>query len=357
MGLSAQASVVIEADSGRVVYGNNIDKKLSMASTTKIMTSLLALENCNLDEKFCVTDEMVRVEGTSMGLVGGDIVTMRAIVYGMLLQSGNDAANVAAFTMAGSLEDFSKMMNQRACEIGMNNTNFVTPSGLDAPEHYSTAYDMALLGAQAIKNPDFAEICSSKTASVEYGNPPYSRKLYNHNKFLLQYEGAFGIKTGFTKKSGRCLVTAVTRDGVTLVAVTLNAPDDWNDHAKLYNYAFSKVKSYNLKSDLSDITLDIVGSANSSVGVEMITQPIASLFDGEAEKVKYDVLIKKFEYAPVEMGRIVGCVRYYLNGEVLCEAPLTVCEDVACITEISENGTTQFWCTVLKSFLRFFESL
>lgn len=357
LNLSAHSCVIIEANSGRVVYGYNIDEKLSMASTTKIMTSLLALENCSLDDEFCVTAEMVSVEGTSMGLVDGDTVTMRTIVYGMLLQSGNDAANVAAYKMAGSLEDFAEMMNFRAAEIGMTNTNFVTPSGLDAQDHYSTAYDMALLGACAIKNSEFAGICSAKTADVTYGNPPYLRKLYNHNKFLLQYDGAFGIKTGYTKKSGRCLVTAVERDGVTLVAVTLNAPDDWNDHKKLYDYAFSKVTAYNLCDDLSGVTLSVVGADNDFVGVEMLKPPVATLFENEIDKIKRQILIKKFEYAPVEKGSVAGSVRYYSGNELVCEVPLTVADDVACETQNDKNGLKYFWLSVWRSVLRFIESL
>ena len=348
LGLSAQASVVIEANSGRVIYGNNQDEKLSMASTTKIMTSLLALENCELDIEFCVTDEMVRVEGTSMGLVSGDYVTMRAIVYGMLLQSGNDAANVAAYMMSGSIDEFAKLMNARAERIGMKNTNFVTPSGLDADEHYSTAYDMALLGAESINNETFAEICSSKTARVSYGNPAYMRTLSNHNKFLSQYDGAFGIKTGFTKKSGRCLVTAVERDGVTLVAVTLNAPDDWNDHAKLYDYAFSKVELCELDDDLSGVELDVIGSDCETKGVTVITKPVAVLSDGESKKVKRKILLKKIEYAPIDKGSIVGVVRYYIDEMLLCEAPLTVVSDVQCTTHIKQECKNPFVVNFLK---------
>lgn len=351
LSLSAQASVIIEADSGRVIYGNNKDEKLSMASTTKIMTSLLALENCELDVEFRVTGEMVQVEGTSMGLADGDIVTMRAIVYGMLLQSGNDAANVAAYMMAGSIEKFAELMNERADKIGMTNTNFVTPSGLDAQEHYSTAYDMALLGAEAIKNGDFAEICSNKSASVSYGNPTYSRKLYNHNKFLSQYDGAFGIKTGFTKKSGRCLVTAVERGGITLVAVTLNAPDDWNDHAKLYDYAFEKVKRYNLDDDLSNITLDVIGSDGSFEEIAVMTKPSAVLYENEVKKVKRRILLKKFEYAPIEKGSVVGTLQYYLDEKIICEVPVTVQSNVECVTQVKKENENRY----MTSFKRFID--
>jgi D-alanyl-D-alanine carboxypeptidase/D-alanyl-D-alanine carboxypeptidase (penicillin-binding protein 5/6) len=275
---------------------------------------------------------------------------MRAIVYGMLLQSGNDAANVAAFMMSGSIEEFSVLMNERADKIGMKNTNFVTPSGLDADEHYSTAYDMALLGAEAIRNEDFAEICSSKNARVVYGNPAYSRTLYNHNRFLSQYDGAFGIKTGYTQKSGRCLVTAVERDGITLVAVTLNAPDDWNDHAKLYDYAFSRIKLYNLDDDLT-ASLDLIGAQYDNVEIMVSGQAVAALLDDELKRVERQILLKKFEYAPIKKDTIVGSVRYYLDDLLICEVPITVKDDVECITQVK----AEFKCPFVISLLRFID--
>ena len=170
--LSARSAALLCVESGEFLYRKNADERLSMASTTKIMTSLLALEYAKPDKEIVVTEEMVSVEGTSMGLVAGDSVSMRELVYGMLLQSGNDAANTVATVIGGSAEGFAKLMNERAAEIGMSDTNFVTASGLDAQEHYSTAHDMALLAAECLRNPEFAAICSQKTARLTYGNPP-----------------------------------------------------------------------------------------------------------------------------------------------------------------------------------------
>ncbi|HQD73306.1 MAG TPA: serine hydrolase, partial [Clostridiales bacterium] len=203
--ISAKAAVLMCADTGEVLFSLNKDLRLPMASTTKIMTALIALEDPSPMREIKVTKEMVAVEGTSMGLLPDDTISLYTLAAGMLLESGNDAANVTAYAIAGGLNEFAKLMNKKAKELGLKNTNFVTPSGLDADKHYSTAYDLALLGAAAIKNPLFKEICSQKSMKVEFGNPPYPRWLYNHNRLLSSYEGTIGIKTGYTKKSGRCL--------------------------------------------------------------------------------------------------------------------------------------------------------
>ena len=205
---SAKAAVLINGDTGEIIYSYNENEKLPMASTTKIMTALILCETADLSEEITVTADMLKVEGSSMGLLAGDRVTYHDLLYGMMLASGNDAANVTAISIAGSVEKFAKMMNRRAEELGLKNTHFVTPSGLDADGHYTTAYDLALLAAFALKNEDFAKAASSKSAVLNYGNPPYRRTLTNHNKLLSSFEGAVGVKTGFTKKSGRCLVSA-----------------------------------------------------------------------------------------------------------------------------------------------------
>lgn len=205
LGVSARSAVLMCANNGEVLYSKNSGERMPMASTTKIMTSLLAIEAAVPDMEIKVTHDMVAVEGTSMGLREGDSVSMRELVYGMLLQSGNDAANTVAVALGGSNEGFARMMNERAREIGMNDTNFVTASGLDSGEHYSTAYDMALLACESISNPEFAAVCSSKTARLTYGNPPYARTLRNHNRLLWSDDSVIGIKTGFTKKAAAAL--------------------------------------------------------------------------------------------------------------------------------------------------------
>lgn len=325
--VSAKSAVVICADTCEVVYSKNMNEQLSMASTTKIMTSIIALEYGAVDELQTVTNDMIAVEGTSIGLLESDEISLKTLVKGMLLESGNDAANAVAHIIGGDIPTFVAMMNNKAKEIGMYSTSFETPSGLDGEHHYSTAFDMAVLGAYAIKNPEFKSICEDESDVVYYGNPPYRRVFTNHNKLLELYDGAFGIKTGFTKKSGRCLVSAVCKDGKTLVAVTLNAPDDWNDHIKMYDYAFEKVNSFQLTEDLSDIRLKVVGGTKDSINIELLSIPEYTTI---ADKLDYidKIYIKQFEYAPVFKGDIVGKIEFYFNKLKIGEVPICASETV-----------------------------
>lgn len=324
IGVSAESAVLMCADNGEILFSRNSDRQMSMASTTKIMTSLLALEAAIPEKEIVVTKEMVSVEGTSMGLIPGDSVSMEELVYGMLLQSGNDAANTVAHVLGGGPEGFAKLMNERAAEIGMKNTNFVTASGLDDKNHYSTAYDMALLACECIENPEFADICSQKKAKLTYGNPPYARTLTNHNKLLWKYSDTIGIKTGFTKKSGRCLVSAAKRDGVTLVAVTLNAPDDWNDHISMFEYGFSKCKGTSISCDLSGVSLKVAGGDKPSVSVKLAYNP-EWLSDEES---RCRVILKPFEYAPVPEDSVVGSAVFYSDNGIIDEVPLLAADSV-----------------------------
>lgn len=307
--VSAESAVLIEANSNAVIFEKESKKQMPMASTTKIMTSIIAIENMEPNREITVTDRMVSVEGTSMGLLPSDRVTVHGLVCGMLMSSGNDAANSLAYEMSGSPERFSNVMNSYAKKIGMNNTNFVTPSGLDDENHFSTAYDMALLGSYAIKNREFLSICSAKSIRIEFGNPPYSRTLKNHNKLLSSYDGCIGIKTGFTKKSGRCLVSAATKNGITLVAVTLNAPNDWEDHKKMFDYGFSVVQKRALDSE-PDFALKVVGGKKKDVSLKFAFTPEMSVFEDYNPDIVRKIYLKQFEYAPIDKGSIVGKVVY-----------------------------------------------
>lgn len=220
--VNAEAAVVMDADSGRLLYAQNPDKRLANASTTKIMTALLTLEQPDQDRYFTVDSDAIQVEGTTMGLQPGDSVTLHQLAAGMLLPSGNDAANAAAVEIAGSEEAFVRLMNQRAAELGLENTQYRNPSGLDAEGHYSSARDLATLAAHALENEDFADIVSKQEIRMAFGNPPYNRSLYTTNKLLERYPYAIGVKTGYTDDAGLCLVTAAEKDGTRLIIVTLN---------------------------------------------------------------------------------------------------------------------------------------
>ncbi len=332
LNVSAKSCILIEASSGRVLYSVNEREQLPIASTTKIMSALLALEHGDLDTSFVAEDNAIMVEGSSMGLRFGDTVTLRDLCYGMLLPSGNDAANLAAVRIAGSKEAFAELMNQRAQEIGMTQTHFVTPSGLHNDDHYSTAYDMALLAQEALKNTAFVDICKQKKAKLTFGNPPYDRWLSNHNKLLDYYEGCIGMKTGFTKKAGRCLVSAVERDGMVLICVTLNDPNDWLDHANIFDYGFSLVQKVNLTPDLSGICANAVGATQDTIPLTVQELSVV-LTAEEQQRLQSRMLLRPFYEAPIQQGERLGSYEYLLDGEVIASGDICAAVDILSIKE------------------------
>ncbi|MBE6888909.1 MAG: D-alanyl-D-alanine carboxypeptidase [Ruminococcaceae bacterium] len=317
--LSAVSAILIEAETGTVIYEKNADAQRAMASTTKIMTAILTIEAGDLDTEFVADSYAIRVEGTSMGLQEGDRVSRRDLLYGILLPSGNDAANAAAVSVGGSIGGFVDMMNEKAEELGLSSTHFVTPSGLDANGHYTTARDLARLTAYAMENDTFREIVCCKSAQVEYGNPPYLRTLYNSNKMLTRYNGAIGVKTGFTDNARRCLVSAAERDGVTLIAVTLNAGDDWNDHTKMLDYGFTQVKSFPLELSCSERVA--VAGTGQSVEVYAEQDEIA-LLPSQRERLTRRVMLPKFVYGSVRQGEELGYIEFSIDGKAVKTCPL-----------------------------------
>lgn len=337
-GVSAQSYLVMDAATGTVLFEQSAHERRPMASTTKIMTTLLALEE-DLDTPFKADEKSLQVEGSSMGLLPGDEVTLRDLCYGMMLSSGNDSATLTATHIAGSVEGFAKEMNARAAEIGMTDTQFKNPSGLPDDEHYSTAYDMALLAREALENETFAEICSTDKIKLSFGNPPAARWLENHNRLLSMYEGCIGVKTGFTKAAGRCLVSAAERDGRRLICVTLNAPDDWNDHAALFDAGFAR-ETKKLWSKEEAVSISVTGGTQTKV--EAYTeQNLESYTDGEVE-----VLTHPFYYAPIAAGDVVGTVRLKNEDGTEQRIPLLAKEGV------TEKIPTPvgFWESVRKLF-------
>lgn len=325
--VGAKAAVVMEAQSGTLLFAQDAHRQLPMASTTKIMTVLLTLEQPGLDEEFTVDPDAIRVEGSSMGLQEGDTVTLRALAGGMLTASGNDAAGAAAVRIAGSQEDFVALMNQRAQQLGMLETHFVTPSGLDAEGHYSTAYDMALLGRAALQNPDLAQMAGSKRLSLTFGDPPYQRSLLNHNRLLSLYPGTVGIKTGFTKAAGRCLVSAAQRDGVTLIVVTLGCGDDWNTHMALYQRYFPMTAVEPLLPQ-GELFVPVVGGVQSQVALRQLEEPSFVRIQGEEQSLEQKIFAPNFCYAPIFDGDIIGKIVYYREGRPVGESPLAAAGSV-----------------------------
>lgn len=312
----AAGAVLMDAESGRVLYGHDAHKPRLIASTTKLMTALVAVERAvDLDETVTVKGEWLGSEGSSIYLRAGEEITLRGLLYGLLLQSGNDAAMVIACHTAGSVEEFVELMNWRAAELGMKDSSFANPSGLDHENHYSTPYDMALLARACLDNSTVAELCATKSITVG------TRTFVNHNKLLWRCEGCVGMKTGFTEKAGRTLVSAAVRDGQTLICVTLNDGDDWNDHRKLLDYGF---RIYPRQ------VLCRAGEVLGAVAVEgslIPTMPVAA--KGElgyplkaGEQLVPEVELLRSATAPLPPGVQLGELRWRLDGEVVAQMPL-----------------------------------
>lgn len=329
LGVSAQSAVLYCVNNDTVLFEKNSNTKMSMASTTKILTTLITLEQAQAEDKeVTFTKEMI-AEGSSMYLKEGYKLHLSDLATGMMTVSGNDAANAAAISISGSTEDFAKVMNDKAEQIGMTSSNFVTPSGLDDENHYSTALDMAHLMAYAMSNSSFAELTAKKNAQVNFISPESMSITYsNHNKLLSLYEYCNGGKTGYTKKSGRCLVTSAEKDGVKLIAVTLNAPDDWNDHINMYNYGFSKVTAVTDVDKDYSIQADVVGGTANSVTVKPVKTIDYVKPANSNSEVTRKVIIDSFLYAPLEKGEVVGTAQYYLDNKLLCEVPLVTTTNV-----------------------------
>lgn len=339
--VSAEAAVVMDADSGRLLYAQNPDKRLANASTTKIMTALLTLEQPDQDRYFTVDSDAIQVEGTTMGLQPGDSVTLHQLAAGMLLPSGNDAANAAAVEIAGSEGAFVRLMNQRAAELGLENTQYRNPSGLDAEGHYSSARDLAALAAHALENEDFADIVSKQEIRMAFGNPPYNRSLYTTNKLLERYPYAIGVKTGYTDDAGLCLVTAAEKDGTRLIIVTLNGKDDVNTHMRLYEHFFPLLARVDLSGFTEGISVPVTGGTRDSVAAVPAAEPEAALLEREYDELTRDVELPRFVYAPVEAGQVLGEIRLLSGDKVVWQSALVADSDVPALTR-ERQGILEF---------------
>ena len=316
IGTSAVSAIVIETSGNTVIYEKNAYKRMPMASTTKIMTALCAIEAGNIDRTVTVDDRAVGIEGSSIYLANNERLTIRELLYGLMLNSGNDAAMAIACAVSGSPEEFAVLMNQTAQRIGAKNTNFENPSGLDGKNHYTTAYDLAIITSYAMKIPVFKQIVSTYKKTIPNGDKDYDRQLKNHNKLLNMYEGCTGVKTGYTKKCGRCLVSSAKRDNVELVAVTLNDGDDWNDHIKMLDYGFENVVNKQVvKKGEYIATLPVKDGqqqyvklvADSDINVTLKTNENCNV------EIKYDM--QQNAMAPVNYGSVFGKMHVFVNGK------------------------------------------
>lgn len=306
-GVSARAALLMEADSGDVLYESNADEPMLIASTTKILTALVAMERCDLDQVVVIDPAWTGIEGSSMYLAPGQELTVEDLLYGLMLASGNDAAVALACIAAGSVEDFAVLMNEKAETLGCESAHFVNPNGLDAEGHHASARDLAIITREAIQNETFCKIASTQSKTI--GDMTYT----NHNRLLRECEGVFGVKTGYTEAAGRSLVTCCERNGVTLICVTLSAPDDWNDHKSLYDWAYSRWTAFTVLEESDARTVPVIGGRTEEVSVAPATE--LSVCCETDDAVTLTMELPAFVYAPVAAGAAAGRATAWIDGE------------------------------------------
>ena len=313
--LSARHAILLDAQTGRVLFEKNADAKSLIASTTKIMTALVVAQQCNVLDRVRIPKEAVGIEGSSMYLQEGEILTVQELLYGLMLHSGNDAAVALAIYCGGTVEGFAELMNDKAHMLGLENTHFVNPHGLDAPGHYSTAEDLAVLAAYAMEDPIFARTVSAKTVKVG------ERYLTNHNKLLWRVEGADGVKTGYTKAAGRILVSSATRLSRRLIAVTIDAPSDWEDHKTLLEMGFSEFSVTQIVEKGTVLgTKAIIGGQEGTVALLADESFCYALAPGESPRIV--VSGQEFVYAPIAEGQSAGYAYVLLEEKTVGKIPL-----------------------------------
>jgi len=313
--VSAKSAYVLDAVSGRVLFEKNSTKQSLIASTTKIMTALVVCEQCNVLDRMRIPKEAVGIEGSSMYLQEGEILTIQELLYGLMLSSGNDAAVALAIYCGGTVEGFAQLMNDKARNLELRDTHFENPNGLDCPGHYSTAKDLAVLATYAMENPIFAKTVSAKTIRIG------QRYLRNHNKLLWRVEGADGVKTGYTKAAGRILVSSAQRQGRRIIVVTLDAPDDWNDHAALLEEGFSRYQTRTIVTEGQYVgSMDVVGGQNHRVSVFASEDFSYALAPEENPQLMLPG--PGFVYAPAVEGADAGFVYVLVQGKVVGKVPV-----------------------------------
>ncbi len=346
-GVKTSACSLVEVESQRVLYSENGDKQLPMASTTKIMTALVAIEKGNLTDTVTITRESAGTEGSSIYLEVGETLTLEELLYGLMLHSGNDAAVAIAIHVGGSVPGFCEMMNQKARELGANGTNFVNPNGLPASGHYTTANDLAKIAAAAMRNEQFKKIVGTASITIPHDGRDWDRALSNKNRLLYSYEGANGIKTGYTKAAGRCLVGSAEQNGMQLVSVVLNCSDMYNDTAAILDYGFGNFSRHTLVAKNA-----VLGEVNVKNGIEEALEArakgdiVLTLTEEEAQRASVVAKLLAEVEAPVEVGDYLGTAEVWLDGVMIAS------EELAATVAVKEKTFLYYLNIVFGSWLQ-----
>lgn len=334
LAVSAKAAILMHADSGRVLYEKNADDHMLIASTTKIMTAIVVLEHCELDDLVEVDSRSAGIEGSSMYLKAGESYTVEDLLYGLLLVSGNDAASALALHVADSMEEFAELMNAKAAELGMTESSFKNAHGLDEEGHYSTARDMAKLAAYCMGNEDFARIAGTVSHTVG------EQTLVNHNRLLREYDGCLGLKTGYTMAAGRTLVTCAERDGARYVCVTLNDPDDWDDHKALYDWAFANYSFAEVIPAGLSYEVPLISGAEMTAPAETEGAAYALIQNGESYDMELE--LPAFAFAPISEGERAGRAVACSDGQEIASVRIVYSEDVEVDRELKLTPGERF---------------
>jgi len=326
--LKAKSAILIEAQTGRVLYEKNADEKRPPASTTKMMTLIVALENANLDDVVTTSEKASGTEGSTMWLSPGEQMKLSDLLYGVMLVSGNDATIAVAEHISGSVSKFATLMNRKATAIGANSTHFTNPNGLPDDMHYSTAHDLARIAAYGYKNPMFGTIVETVHKVMPWPSKDTVRDLYNENKLLWQYEGGNGVKTGYTDAAGRCLVAAAKRDGVQLIAVVLDSEVMWTDSINLLDYGFSMVSPFTVIKQ-GDIlkTVHVRDGITDRVPLASADDIVVGTLAEERDKITSVVEVDRV-VAPIATGQKVGRVKVLYQGKEVASTNLVATADV-----------------------------
>lgn len=311
------SEIVMDVNTNRVLYSNNANAKKYMASTTKILTALCIIENCDLNENVKISKNTIGIEGSSIYLEEGEVLSVKDLLYGLMLRSGNDCAETLAVHCCGSVEKFAKLMNNRAREIGAKSSNFVNPHGLHDDNHYTTAYDLALISSEAIKNADFKDICSTKSVDIPFTTQNSKRHLVNKNKMLNKMDGCTGIKTGFTKKAGRCLVTSCERNGLELVSVVLNCGPMWERSTSILQNAFESYHSYNVVKKDEIIDFVKINGTNEEIPVTVKNDVILPLTNTEKSTLIFEIEYIEEIKKPLSKDTEIGLIKFYSKNNLI----------------------------------------
>lgn len=357
LNLNARSCIVLDRTSKKILYGKNEFNKVKMASTTKIMTATIILENCDLSQTVTVSKKAAGTGGSRLGLKTGDKITIRDLLYGLLLVSGNDAAVALAETCSGSIPDFANLMNKKAEELGLTSTHFETPHGLDSDNHYTTAYELAILSDYALNNSTFLNIVGTKNYTITING--YPKNLTNTNELLGSLSGVYGVKTGFTNGANRCLVTACKRGDMDIICVVLGCDTKkfrGSDSTKLINYAFDNFEYVNIENILNEefnkwkdenknyFNIEKGTSQDLQISISNIDTPIIPIKKEEKDSLKVDFNIDKNLSAPVYKDTVIGKFKAYTSSRTILEG------DIISNQDINKKDILYYFKDILKNY-------